>query len=308
MHPVLERGVLHPPVGRAAVVGHDVHNDLDSAGVALLHILTVEGVVAQARVDMVVVRAGVAVVRLRRLVVQQKRGVPHCCGAQAGDVVYVLDHPLQVSAVAGHRVGAVHLVGRGGHVPGLRGAVVIYPAGPGGIVVGRAGGEAVRHHEVYHIFRGETAPGGAAFIAPPQQVGEFEAVAAVVEHEPGGAGDSVRTDDHVHEEVIVTVRLADADSLHAGGAFYAHVPAGDVRALHQQLERHFHSRPPAGRLYAHDFFGTGVTDAVGVETLPAGYGEQGDGGRCRGGAADVGAEVLDKHNCRYSLPFQTWME
>ena len=47
MHPVIERHILHPPVLSAAVVGHDVHDDLDSVLMRDIHHLLIEGVVTE---------------------------------------------------------------------------------------------------------------------------------------------------------------------------------------------------------------------------------------------------------------------
>ena len=62
MHPVLERHLLHPPVLSAAVVGHDVHDDLDSVLMRDIHHLLIEGVVAETGVDIIVVRACITVI------------------------------------------------------------------------------------------------------------------------------------------------------------------------------------------------------------------------------------------------------
>ena len=60
--PVLIREVLHPPVGTTAVVRHHIHNNLDALLVGFLNHFFVQFVGAVARVDMIVVRASVAVV------------------------------------------------------------------------------------------------------------------------------------------------------------------------------------------------------------------------------------------------------
>ena len=62
MDPVIERQVLHPPVVGAAVVGDDVHYDLEAFLVCLGNIFLVLGIAAETGVDAVVVAAGVAVV------------------------------------------------------------------------------------------------------------------------------------------------------------------------------------------------------------------------------------------------------
>ncbi len=62
VHPVPEREILHPPVGVSAVVGHYVHDHPEASGMGLADEFAVFEVAAEARVYLVVVGAGVAVV------------------------------------------------------------------------------------------------------------------------------------------------------------------------------------------------------------------------------------------------------
>ena len=71
--PIREGLVLIPPMRRRAMVGNDVHNNLQTAVVALLDILLEELVATEAWVYEVVVAARVAVVRRAILVVEQQR-------------------------------------------------------------------------------------------------------------------------------------------------------------------------------------------------------------------------------------------
>ena len=96
---------------------------------------------AEAAVNLVVIRDGVAVVRTAGHVVLLRGVEPDGGHAQVGDVVQVLFDALQVAAVAGILLGAVHL--------GLQ--------HPLDHVVRRVTvGEAVGHDEVEHVLGRET--------------------------------------------------------------------------------------------------------------------------------------------------------
>ena len=102
---------------------------------ALAHELAVHLIVAEARIDAVIVTAGIAVIGLARLVVQQQRGVPDRCGAQVGDIVQMVHDAFDVASVAACEALTVHLVVRVGR-----------------IVIGRiAVGETVRHDQVDQV-------------------------------------------------------------------------------------------------------------------------------------------------------------
>ena len=133
--PVLERGVLHPPVSGAAMVGDDVHYDLEACLVRLCHIFLIQGVVSEARVDVVIVGACVSVIRFHFLVVEQQGGVPDCRGAQIDYVIKMVDEALYVSAVAGYGIFAVNGVRGLGDLPLNSGAVVVCAARPAAVVV-----------------------------------------------------------------------------------------------------------------------------------------------------------------------------
>ena len=62
MDPVLERKVIHPPMLGAAMIRHHVHDYAQSLFVGLGNERTVEFVASEARVDMVIIRCGIAVV------------------------------------------------------------------------------------------------------------------------------------------------------------------------------------------------------------------------------------------------------
>ena len=119
-----------------AVVCDNVHDDLDAFRMGLVHHLLVEGVVAEARVDVIVIAAGIAVIRLVRLIVQQQRRAPKGRRAEVGDVIEMVDDTLDITAVARHRILPVHLVGRLRDNPGDVGAIVIDAARPAFVVLG----------------------------------------------------------------------------------------------------------------------------------------------------------------------------
>ena len=62
INPILVRQVLHPPVRCTAVIGHHVHQYFQAFSVRLLNHLCVEWVRTVARVDVIIIRASVAVV------------------------------------------------------------------------------------------------------------------------------------------------------------------------------------------------------------------------------------------------------
>ena len=183
MVPVLEGGFLHPPVCGAAVVGHNVHYYLQAVGVSFFHELLVKLVVSETGIYVIVVCAGIAVVRLLRLVVEQQGSAPYCSGSEAGDVVQVVHNALDVAAVAGDRIGAVYFVRCFRNPPGAGRAVEIFSALPLLVIVHKGRREAVRHNEVYHIGRGEAFALAAAFLALPYDVRVFEALIAAGEHQ-----------------------------------------------------------------------------------------------------------------------------
>ena len=147
MIPVLEGGLFHPPVGGAAVVGDHIHDYLQAPLVGLLHKGTIEGVVPEAGVYVVIVCTGIAVVGLVGLVVQQKRGAPDGRSAQVLYVIQVVYDALQIASVACNGILPVHLVRQPGNRPGHQRTILVSAFRPLGT------GKAVRHDEVDHIGR-----------------------------------------------------------------------------------------------------------------------------------------------------------
>ena len=246
MVPVLERRVVHPPVGGAAVVGDNVHDDLDAFLMRFLHKQLIVLVVAETGVYVVVVGAGIAVVALGRLVVEEKRRAPDGRGAQVGHVVQVVYHALDVSSMAGHRVLAVYLVGRCGNAPGTCASVKVLPSLPGAVVVPEGRCEAVRHDEVDHIGLREAPAGGTSLLPFAYDVRILEGLTASGKDEVIRAGGRYL---HVYKEVIRTVgpvHLRHLEPLSGDG----HLIGRDAGALHHELEGCLHARPPAEGFHA----------------------------------------------------------
>ena len=234
VYPVVEGEVLHPPMLGAAVVGDDVHNHLDALAVGLRHEFAVEGIAAEARVYLIVVRGGIAVVRLLGRIVEQQGGRPYSCGTEVGDVVEVVDDTLDVATMASEEGIAVGLViGVGGRV--VRGVAI---------------GKAVGHEQIHHIGRGEAGALGRAFATCLQLVGVAELLALLGEYEVVGAGLCLGIDGDVDKQVVGALGLVYLGHLHTFTALDGEVVGGDVGAMNHQLQGCVHAGPPGERLHA----------------------------------------------------------
>ena len=111
MDPVLERQVVEPPVSGTAVVGHDVLDELDTLLMSGGHQRAVQFVGAVAGVDLIVVRTGIAVVGIGRLVVEGDGRRPDGGDAEVGQIVQMIHDALEVSAVTSAGELAVALLG-----------------------------------------------------------------------------------------------------------------------------------------------------------------------------------------------------
>ena len=263
--PVREGRVVHPPVGRAAVVGDDVHDHFQPLPMGLVHELPVQGVVAEARIDVVIVSAGVAVVGLLRLVVQQQRGVPDGRRAQVGDIVQMVDDALEVAPVPGHRILAVDIIRRFGNGPRNGGAVVIGLAFPGPVVAGAAGSEPVGHDQVNHVGRRETGAVGTPLLPLADQIRILDLLDAIAHHQIIGARGGMGLDFHVHEQVVRAGGRMGGRNDDALAALDADFLRADPRALHHQLQRGFHPGPPAKRFHPGYFLGRRIRHLRGIE-------------------------------------------
>ena len=228
---------------------------------------------------MIVIGAGVAVVGLARLVVQQQGRAPNGRRTQVGDIVQVVDDALDVAAVAGHRVLAVHLVGRGGDRPGDGRAVVVLAALPGRVVIEEGRGETVGHDKVDHVRRREAGTVGAPFLAFADQVGILDLLLTVFYDQIVGAGGSIGLDFHIHEQVIRTGGLVRRFCDDALAALDADFLAADFFSLHHQLQRGFHPRPPAEGFHTRHFLRSRIRNLRRVKRGLAAR-EPGRHGRC----------------------------
>ena len=256
MVPVLERRVLHPPVGGAAVVGHNVHDHLEPTLMRLLNKGLVQRIVSEPGVYMIIVRAGIAVVGLPGLVVQQQRRAPDGRGAQVFHIVQMVYDALQVAAVTGHGIGTVHLVRQLGHRPRYQGAVFI------GLFRHRGAGKTVRHDKVHHIGRGEAFPLGASLLPGLDQVGIADGLPFAGKEEIIGPGPGRCIHLHIHEDevgVVGLVHLLDTEALSGDGD----VTGRDIRSLHHQLQAGFHPRPPAQGFHP-AYFLRGSVGVIGI--------------------------------------------
>jgi hypothetical protein len=83
----------------ADVVGHDILDEPEAAAAGFAGQAPVVVQRAQARVDAVEIGGGVAVVGVGHLAVLQHRREPERRETHAGEVVQVVDDPLQVAAM-----------------------------------------------------------------------------------------------------------------------------------------------------------------------------------------------------------------
>ena len=241
MYPILERQVLHPPMGHTAVIRNDVHQNLQTTLVGLLDILTIQLVATHTGVDVVVVGTGIAVVGVVRLVVQQEGRGPDGRHTQVGNVVEVVDDALQVATVTAVQILTVGLLGR-----------------RGGAVDGRVAiGKAVGHQQVDDIRGGKALALGRPCTAFCQRIGDLELLVATLKEEVNLPRRSRGLNLDVEEEVVGAVGLVhftQANPL----AYQLHLTGRDLFALHQELQRGLHTNPPRQRLKAgHSTLGLG---------------------------------------------------
>ena len=172
----------------------------------------VQGIVAETGVDMIIVRAGIAVVTLVVLIVQQERRGPDGGDAQVSQIVQMVDDALQVAAVTGHRVHAVHGIFDDRDGIGHHAGTVIVGQGVGAeaIVVGKvAVGKAVRHNQVHQVGRGETLPLGTPLLPFPDQIRILEGFPFPGEHQVIGARLGRGRHLHIHENKVGAIGLVN---------------------------------------------------------------------------------------------------
>ncbi len=238
--PVLRRQVAHPPVLRADVVEHHVHDDADALRPGLARQRTEVLVAAHARIGAVQVGDRIAMVGVGGLVVLQHRRGPQLGEAHAGDVVQVLADAGDVAAVATVRMRAIGGFGHAGHA----------------VVAGIAIGEAVRGDQVDRIARIEAATlrgAGVACVQSPPMGGNH--LAGFDELDVERARRCIARDVDGDEQVVRIVGGLHVDDGHAG-ARQPRCRCRDALAVDQQLDPVVaHPDPPAGRLDAFDVDG-----------------------------------------------------
>ena len=229
MYPVVEGEVLHPPVGSAAVVGHEVSDNLDAEGMATADILAIEVVGAVAGVDVVVVGAGVTVETGVALVVECEGRTPDGSDTEVAEIVEMVDDALDVAAMTAEGILTVGALDGGG----------------GGIVCGVAVGEAVGHDEIDHVGRGETLALSRAFNTLVKGVGITPSAGRGREEKVESAGRGSSINGQIDEEVVGAVGLVDSRDADTIKALDADVASANAVGMHKKLKRLFHARPPA---------------------------------------------------------------
>ena len=136
IEPVLLRHVGEERVEAAAVVEHQVFDDLDASLVSLADEIAVILIRAEPRVHIIIIGDGISVIRLHFHVVLE-----HWCGpdgrdAELSKIVEAVGHAFQVAAMPGHRYVAV--ADRLTHAFHY-------------VVLPRAVGETVGHEQVNHV-------------------------------------------------------------------------------------------------------------------------------------------------------------
>ena len=231
IEPVAGRQVAHPPVAAAAVVEDHVHDDLHAAGVGLVNEVDVLLHGAEARIDVIVVRDGVAVVGAG--VVLLDRVEPDGRHAQVVDVVEMVHDTLDVTAVT------------------AAGAAAVGAGAFDGVVVRVAICETVRGDEVQDVIGGETL--GAGFRAAGLQFERLDRPAVLaVEDNVDLAGPGSRRDVEIQENVV---RVLGLDNVLDGDAGIrdGDLVLGDVRTVEENLQSGIlHADPPEGRVHVLD--------------------------------------------------------
>ncbi len=100
--------IAHPPMRATAVVWHNVFYQFQAAFVALVGKAFVVVVGAKPRVDAVVVRNGVVMVRKCGVVVGQHWRGPHGGESAVGNVIQMVDNALNITTLALIQIAAYH--------------------------------------------------------------------------------------------------------------------------------------------------------------------------------------------------------
>ncbi len=179
----------------AAVVENHVHYDFDAACMGFFNQLLVFFVGTEARVYLVVVCGGIAVIGTAGHVVFQYRSKPEGCDAEVGEVVQVLFDAGKVTAVACIGVFAVYLVL--GHARNL-------------VIVRVAIGKAVGHQQVQCVGGVETFMFATFLVACLQFIFLYEFLFSFSEGEVEFAGFYILVQFQIDQEVVVAFQLDGA--------------------------------------------------------------------------------------------------
>ncbi len=172
-----------------------------------------------------------------RGVVPQQRRTPQGRRPQVGDIVQMVDHPLQVTAVTAHRGLPAGLLGR------IRRGIV------GRIAVG----EPVRDDQVDQVGRREALPVGGTLFPGCDDIGATDFLVPLLEHERIGPGFGFRGHIHIDKQVIRAVGLMDGLDFHTLATLDGHGVRPDPLPVHEELEVGFHPGPPGQGFHAGHF-------------------------------------------------------
>ena len=231
IEPVAGRQIAHPPVAAAAVVEDHVHDDLHATGVGLVDEVDVFLHGAEARIDVIVVRDGIAVVSAG--VVLLDRVEPDGGHAQVIDIVEVVHDTLDVTAVA------------------AAGAAAVGAGTFDGVVVRVAVCKTVRGDEVQDVIGGEAL--GAGFRAAGLQFEGTDRPAILAgEDDVHLARLGRRCDVQIQENVIRILSLDDVFDRDAGIG-NGDLVLGDIRTVEENLQGGIlHADPPERRVHVLD--------------------------------------------------------
>jgi hypothetical protein len=98
-------------MSRSRVVRNDVHYDLKVLLVSLLNIGSEKVIVTEARIYMIIIGAGIAVVSDPRKIIFDQRSTPYGSSTEFTDIVEMVDYTLDIAAVTTERQIARHLIG-----------------------------------------------------------------------------------------------------------------------------------------------------------------------------------------------------
>ena len=236
VHPVVHRGIIHPPVMQPAVIDDHVHDQPDALFASDPGQFPQVFIAALARVHPVEIRGGIAVVgEFRHRVL--KHGIqPDCGEAESGDVVEPIDDAPEIAAVAPPWQAPVQDVS---HAFDL-------------VVFGIAVGESVRRDQVNRIYGGKAAGVLRVLVAFVQAVGVGDVTVGAAENNVEFPGLGVGADIQAYKQVVRITRgddLVDRDARPVDA--WRQRPR--VFAVDQQFQfRVLESDPPVRRLYSLD--------------------------------------------------------